>query len=54
MNAMKECNTLHLDEVQLCPKCRKPRAVLRGLDAECKPIVMFTHRVSPTLVGYRR
>ena len=29
----------------ICPNCAKPISVLRGLNADCKPISMIVHRV---------
>ena len=42
----KSCNAFHEIECRMCPNCGKPLAVLRGLDADCKPIAMRTHRVN--------
>ena len=44
------CNRIHDVEFATCPKCSEPIAILRGLDAACKPITMVTHQVDPKVV----
>jgi hypothetical protein len=39
------CNAIHEVENCICPNCGKPLALLRGFDADCKPITIPTHRV---------
>jgi hypothetical protein len=50
MNDSTKCNAIHDVEFGRCPNCDKPIAVLRGLDADCRPIAMVTHRVSPNVI----
>ena len=50
MTHTEDCNAAHDVEFQFCPDCHKPIAVLRGMDADCRPITMMTHQVDPKVV----
>ena len=43
---MDICNRFDTVEHLLCPKCQRPLVVFTGLDAECKPITLATHRIA--------
>ena len=48
-----KCNAIHDVEFAICPNCNRPIAILRGLDAGCKPISMVTHQVDPNVIVLR-